>query len=199
MKKSVLFIFLLSLFGVMSFAQGYQIGDKAADFKLKSVDGSYVSLSDYPDAKGFVVVFTCNTCPYAKAYEDRIIALDKKYAPLGYPVIAINPNDPSIVSGDSFDAMKERAREKNYPFPYLKDAFQEVYKEYGATRTPHFFVLKKDGNALIVKYIGTVDDNYKDPSMVQHTYLADAIDALIAGNNPDPATTKAIGCSIKSK
>ena len=187
------------MFSVMSFAEGYQVGDKAADFKLKNVDGSYISMSDYPEAKGFVVVFTCNTCPYAQAYENRIIAIDKKYAPLGYPVIAINPNDPSIVPGDSFEAMKERAKEKNYPFPYLKDANQEVYKEYGATRTPHIFLLNKNGNALVVKYIGTIDDNYKDASAVQQTFLADAIDALLAGKNPEPSTTKAIGCSIKSK
>lgn len=179
---------------------GYEVGDKAADFNLLNIDGSKVSLSDFPDAKGFVVVFTCNHCPFAKAYQDRIIAIDKKYKKLGYPVIAINPNDPSIVPDDSYEAMKVRAKEKSYTFPYLIDAKQEVYKEYGATRTPHVYVLQKNNQGdLIVRYIGTIDDNYQDPSSVHETYLADALDNLIAGKDPDPNFTKAIGCTIKSK
>lgn len=179
------------------FSQGYQVGDKAADFKLMNVDNKYVSLKDYPEAKGFVVIFTCNHCPYAQAYQDRIIAIDKKYKPLGYPVIAINPNDPALVPDDSFGAMQVRAKEKGYTFPYLFDAKQQVYKEYGAKRTPHVFLLKKSGDDLIVKYIGAIDNNYEDPSKVTKPFLADAIDQLLAGKNPDPSFTKAIGCSIK--
>jgi peroxiredoxin len=145
------------------------------------------------------VVFTCNHCPFAKAYEDRIINIDKRYKKLGYPVIAINPNDPEIVPDDSYDKMKVRAKEKGFTFPYLMDETQEVYKTYGATRTPHVFLLQKDPSGkLIVKYIGTIDDNYQDPEAVQQNYLSNAIDNLLAGKDADPDFTKAIGCTIKS-
>ena len=179
---------------------GYSVGDVASDFSLKNVDGKIISLSDYKDAKGFVVIFTCNHCPFAKAYQDRIIALDKKYKEKGYPVIAINPNDPEIVPDDSFAAMQERAKEKEYTFPYLFDEKQFVYKEYGATRTPHVFLLQKDKSGqLIVKYTGTIDDNYQDASAVKEKYLENALNNLLAGKEPDPSFTKAIGCSIKTK
>ena len=196
---------ILSL-GVLSFlalslvlGSGYKVGDKAVDFKLQHVDGKYVSLADFEDAKGYIVVFTCNGCPYAKAYQDRIIALDKKYKAKGYPVVAINPNDVDLKSDDSMEAMKKRAQEKGFSFPYLKDANYEVFKTYGATRTPHIYLLKKESGDLVVKYIGTIDDNYQDASAVQEAYLANAVDALIAGKDPDPNSTKAIGCTIKQK
>lgn len=196
MKKSILLF--LSLFVVLIVnAEGFEIGDKATDFKLLNVDGSYVSMSDYEDAKGFVIIFTCNHCPYAKAYEDRIIALDKKYKDLGYPVIAINPNDPEVQHQDSYELMKVRAKEKNFNFPYLFDMGQKVYPQYGATRTPHVFLLKKESADLIVKYIGAIDDNYTDEKEVEEHYLSDAIDALLNGENIAHTMTKAIGCSIK--
>src|SRR3984885_560776 len=97
---------------------GYNVGDKAIDFKLKNVDGKIVSMADYKDAKGFIVIFTCNHCPFAKAYESRIMALDTKYKAKGYPVIAINPNDPTAVAEDNFETMQQRAKAKNYAFPY---------------------------------------------------------------------------------
>jgi len=131
-------IFSISLLTItVAISQGYNVGDNASDFKLKNVDGKFVSLSDYPDAKGFTVIFTCNHCPYAIAYEDRIIELDKKYKKLGYPVIAINSNDPEIAPDDSYDKMIVRAKEKGFTFPYLYDETQEVYRKYGAKRTPH--------------------------------------------------------------
>ena len=197
--KKILIVFWMTLIPLAVLADGYQPGDKARGFRLKNVDGQVVSLDDYPSAKGFVVIFTCNTCPYAVAYEDRIIDLDMKYRPLGMPVIAVNPNDPSISPGDSFDKMVQRADEKDFTFPYLFDETQEVFKAYGATHTPHVYLLKKEGSELIVKYVGTIDDNYKDASSVQKTYLADAIDAVLSGANPDPSLTKAIGCSVKYK
>jgi peroxiredoxin len=196
--KSLL-TFLLTLMAVTVIkAQGYKVGDKATDFKLENVDGKFMSLSDFPDAKGFVIIFTCNHCPFAKAYEDRIIEIDKTYRDKGYPVIAINPNDPKIVPEDSFEAMVQRSKEKGYTFPYLLDAKQEIYKIYGATKTPHVFLLKKDRvKGLEVKYIGTIDDNYQDAGAVTQKYLANAIDAVIADKLPNPDFTKAIGCSIK--
>jgi peroxiredoxin len=180
-------------------SQGYNVGDKVSDFKLKNVDGKFVSLGDYPDAKGFTIIFTCNHCPYSIAYQDRIIELDKKYKTLGYPVIAINSNDPEIAPDDSYDKMIVRAKEKGFTFPYLYDETQEVYRKYGAKRTPHVYVLQKKGSDLVVQYIGAIDDNYQDATKVTAPYLSNALDALIAGKNPDPDFTKAIGCSIKDK
>lgn len=187
------------LIAVTVSAEGYKIGDKATDFSLKNVDGKYVSLKDYKEAKGFVVVFTCNECPYAKAYQDRLIEIDKKYKKQGFPVIAINPNDPEVSKSDTFDKMVERAREKNFPFPYLVDEKQDIFKAYGATRTPHIFVLKKEGNDYVVSYIGAIDNNYKDAEAVTESYLASALDAILAGSEVDPQVTKAIGCTIKVK
>jgi peroxiredoxin len=180
-------------------AQGYKVGDKASDFKLKNVDGKMVSLKDYPQAKGFVVVFTCNHCPYAKAYQDRIIAIDKKYKAKGYPVIAINSNDPELSPEDSYDEMVVRAKEKAYTFPYLFDETQDVYRTYGAQKTPHTYLLQKEGNNLIVRYIGAIDDNYQDETKITQSYLSGALDAVLAGRTPEPSTTKAIGCGIKDK
>jgi peroxiredoxin len=191
---------LLNAIVISATEGGYSVGDVATDFKLKNTDGNYVSLSDFPDAKGFVVVFTCNHCPFAKAYQDRLIKLDKEYKAKGYPVIAINPNDPSLVPEDSYEAMQTRAKEKGFSFPYLIDESQEVYRVYGATRTPHVYLLKKEKNdKLVVKYIGAIDDNYQDPAAVTQTYLQNAINDLLAGNDPKVNYTKAIGCTIKSK
>jgi peroxiredoxin len=198
--KRFLLLLGISLSSITAtFAQGYQVGDKASDFKLKNIDGKFVSLSNYPNAKGFVVIFTCNHCPYAKAYQDRIIQLDKKYKPKGYPVIAINSNDPQIEPTDSYQNMIVRAKEKGYTFPYLFDETQNVYREYGAKRTPHVFLLQKEGGNLVVKYIGAIDNNYQDASKVTDPYVSNAVDALLAGREPNPTFTKAIGCSIKDK
>ncbi len=178
---------------------GYSVGDEATDFSLKNVDGNMVSLADFPDAKGFMVIFTCNHCPYSIAYEDRIIALNDKYASQGYPVIAINPNDPEVNEDDSFEKMQERASEKGFSFPYLFDDGQKIYPQYGATRTPHVYLLNKEEGKNIVRYIGAIDDNYEDTNDVSEPYLANAVDALLGGTEISPTETKAIGCSIKAK
>lgn len=179
------------------FVMTYSIGDKAEDFSLKNIDGKMVSLADFKDAKGFIVIFTCNTCPYSVANEDRIIELDKKYKPKGFPVVAINPNNPEVSSGDSFELMKERAAEKGFAFPYLLDEGQKVYPKYGATKTPHVFVLKKDDKDLIVKYIGAIDDSARDAGSVRTKYVENAVNALLTDQPIEMASTKAIGCSIK--
>ncbi len=175
---------------------GFQPGDKASDFDLKSVDGKNYSLASFKDAKGFIVVFTCNSCPFAVMYEDRIVELSKKYGKKGYQVIAINPNDPEVKPDDSYEKMKVRAKDKGFDFPYLFDDGQKVYPAYGATKTPHVFLLDKNH---IVKYIGAIDDNAEDASQVEEKYLENAIAALDKGKEPVPAVTKAIGCSIKVK
>lgn len=183
--------------GLSKIILSYKIGDKADDFKLKNVDGNMVSLSDFKEAKGFIVIFTCNTCPVSVANEDRIIALHEKYQGLGYPVIAINPNNPEISNGDSFELMKVRAKEKGFKFPYLFDEGQKVYPKYGASKTPHVYVLNKQDNAFVVKYIGSIDDSARNAGAVKTKYVENAVDALIKGIPIEMASTKAIGCSIK--
>lgn len=197
---TVLICFLtLTAFTVATDDNGYKVGDIATDFKLENIDGKMVSLADYTDAKGFIVIFTCNTCPYAVAYEDRIVALDKKYAAKGYPVIAIMPNDTDVKPGDNMDAMKARAKAKGFTFPYLMDKGQEIYPQYGATKTPHVYLLEKTKKGNEVKYIGAIDDNYKDANAVKVKYVENAVDALLDGNDIEQKSTRAIGCSIKVK
>lgn len=183
----------------VSSVKGYEVGDEATDFKLKNIDGKMVSLSDFKSAKGFIVVFTCNHCPYAKKYEDRIIELDKKYKALGYPVIAINPNDPNVQPEDGYQQMIERAKQKGFTFPYLVDEGQKIYPQYGATKTPHVFVLKKENGKNIVKYIGAIDNNYDNPDDISEYYAQDAVNALIKGEPVKTVKTVAIGCTIKVK
>jgi len=176
---------------------GYKVGDIATDFKLMNVDSSMVSLSDYKKAKGFIVIFTCNTCPVSVRNEDRILALDKKYKPLGFPVIAINPNNPAVQPGDSFELMKVRAKEKGFTFPYLFDKGQKIYPQYGASATPHVYILQKESKGLIVKYIGGIDNSSRNPETVSIKYAENAVDALLDGKPIEVTFTRAIGCSIK--
>ncbi len=178
---------------------GYAIGDPVADFTLtNTVDGNSVSLHDYMSKEGVIIVFTCIHCPCAQAYEQRIMDLDKKYASLGYPVIAINSNDPVAEPSDSPANMKKRAKDKNYTFPYLFDETQNVAKTFGAVRTPHVFLLKKTSAGFVMSYIGAIDDNQYDAA-TPNKYVEHAIEKLKAGKQPDPNFTKAIGCTIKWK
>lgn len=171
---------------------GYQLGEVATDFSLKDTNGKMVSLAGMKDAKGYVVTFTCNECPFAKMYEDRLIELHNKWAPQGYPVIAINSNGGA--GAEDFAAMQARAKEKGFPFPYVIDADQSVFPQYGATRTPHVFVLDA---SRTVRYIGTIDDNARSAADVKTTYVEDVLTALSQGESPAVTFTKAIGCPIK--
>jgi peroxiredoxin len=175
----------------------YKVGDSIEDFSLMNIDDKMVSLAGYTSAKGFIIIFTCNTCPYSVANEDRIIALNNKYASKGFPVIAINPNDPDVVPDDSFAAMKVRASQKGFNFPYLLDKGQKVYPKFGATKTPHVYIVSKP--EMKVEYIGAIDDSSRNPDAVNEKYVENAVDALLAGKKIDKTTTKAIGCSIKTK
>lgn len=204
MKNYILKLFAIGglvclCFSVYAQNEGYKVGDKASDFKLKNVDGSWVSMADHPDAKGFIVIFSCNTCPYVVAYEDRMNELHQKYVEKGYPLIAINSNDEESSPGDSFENMQERAASKTFSFPYVYDESQEIIKKYGATNTPQVFLLQKEGADYIVKYIGAIDNNYQDASAVTTAYVEEAMDAILAGNPVAQNTTKAIGCTIKWK
>ena len=197
MKKIILIVSLVLAYSSNAVSQGYEVGDKATDFRLLNVDGNYVSMSDYHDAEGIILIFSCNHCPYVVAYEDRMIELHNEFAPKGFPLVAVNPNDSIVVPADSYTKMIERAEEKNFPFAYLLDADQTVFPEYGATRTPHVYLLEKVDGQFVVAYIGAIDDNYRDASAVEERYLANAINALLEGERPNPDFTRAIGCTIK--
>lgn len=199
MKRILVFVLALLVLGAFApVKNGYEIGDTVADFKLKNVDGKMVSLSDFK-GKGAIVIFDCNTCPYSRAYNSRIIALNEKYASLGYPVIAINPNDPAQSAGDSFESNVAQAKEKGYTFPYLTDESQGVTTAFGATNTPHVFIVQRSGNQFKLAYIGAIDDSAKDKSAVSKKYVEDAVDALLQGKTVQSTKTKAIGCTIKFK
>lgn len=184
------------LFSSMLSPSAYIVGDQAEDFSLKNVDGRMVSLTDYKDVRGYIIVFTCNHCPYAQAYEQRIIEIHRKFSPKGFPVIAINPNSPEIVPDDSFEEMQERSREKHFPFVYLFDEEQTVGLKFGASRTPHVFILD---STLIVRYIGAIDDNMENPNGVKKRYVENAVNALLRGEHPNPDFTRAVGCTVKKK
>jgi peroxiredoxin len=200
--KKLIAVLMIAVSGLISFKAdnaGYKVGDVASDFKLKNVDGKMISLANYKSAKGYIVVFTCNHCPYAKAYESRIINLDKIYAAKGYPVIAISPNDPVSEPQDSFENMKKLAAEKKYSFPYTLDENQDVTRAYGAKATPHVYVLQKTAKGNVVQYIGAIDDDTEGTNANRTKYVENAVNALLNGKTVTTANTKAIGCSIKWK
>ena len=160
------------MLGVITKAQnGYKVGDIAADFNLKNVDGKNVSLASYKNTKGYIVVFTCNTCPVSKIYQDRVEALNKMYAKQGYTVIAINTNDPVTSPGDSYVKMQERAKEKNFSYAYLEDPNHIYTKKYGALKTPHVFVLQKSTKGNEVAYIGAIDNDQEDINPTKTTFV----------------------------
>jgi peroxiredoxin len=200
MKKIILLV-MLAFSAFLSQAQNATLkaGDTAPDFKLKNVDGKEVSFASFPKAKGYIVVFTCNTCPYAIGYEQRIIDLDNKFRPQGYPVIAINPNDPEASTADTFDKMQELAKNKKYPFPYLFDAGQKITDAYGAKRTPHIFIVSKTAKGNVVEYVGAIDNDPEGNNAQKTKYAEDVIAALKSNQKPTITQTKEIGCTVKRK
>ena len=192
---SIIMILML----VSATSTGYEVGDTVSDFKLKNVNGKLVSLSDYKDSKGVILIFDCNTCPYSKAYNDRIIALHKSFAPRGFPVVTINANDGEQSPGDAFGEMVEKAKRKNYDFPYLLDDTQRVARAFGATNTPHVFLLDRQGNSFVIAYIGAIDNNARNGAQADKKYVEDAVNALLAGKPVAVKKTKAVGCGIKWK
>ncbi|MEZ0182358.1 thioredoxin family protein [Flavobacterium oncorhynchi] len=200
MKKIILLLTLaFSAFLAQAQTATLKAGDTAPDFKLKNVDNKEVSFASFPKAKGYIVVFTCNTCPYAVGYEQRIIDLDKKFKPQGYPVIAINPNDPEASKADTFDKMQDLAKEKKYPFPYLLDPGQKITDEYGAKRTPHIFIVSKTAKGNVVEYVGAIDNDPEGTKADKVKYAEDVIAALKSNQKPAVTQTKEIGCTVKRK
>jgi peroxiredoxin len=167
-----------------------------ATAKLKNVDGKSVSIADAKGAKGTLVVFTCNECPFAKAWEERIVELGNTYAKKGIGVLVVNSNDPGIAKGDAPDLIKARATERKMQFPYVVDEGATVAKAFGATVTPEAFLFDKGGK---LAYHGTIDDNHKEPAKVEKRFLKDALEAVSAGKAPPVAETKSRGCGIKFK
>ena len=177
-----------------------QIGQPAPNFNLPAADGGRYSLEDFGDAKVLVVVFSCNHCPYVVGSEDRMIAFARGYAPRGVRVVAINSNETDNHPADSFDHMVRRAKEKGFPFPYLRDESQEVARAYGALRTPHYYAFDRgaDGQWRL-RYTGRMDDNPRTPGLQKTRELADAVDAVLAGKEPPVEVTNPIGCNVKWK
>jgi peroxiredoxin len=172
------------------------LGANAPDFSLPGVDGKTYSLKSFAGSKAIVVIFSCNHCPYVVAYEDRLIALAREFQPQGVAFIAINANDAARYPDDSFENMKLRAQQKDFPFPYVSDETQDVAEAFGAAHTPEIYVL--DGDRKLA-YHGRIDDNYQNPSKVTRRELHDALTALVAGKPVPEPETFAIGCTIKWK
>ncbi len=198
-KLMILLAGALMLTSRINAGEPYKPGDIASDFHLKNVSGELISMSQFKDAKGFIVVFCCNTCPVVKKYEQRIIDLNTQFSSKGYPVIAINSNDKSVSPGDSFEEMKKVALDKGYKFPYIYDESQEVAKLWGATNTPHVYVISRTGDQLVVRYVGAIDNNADDPVKADKKYVVNAVNALLMNNQVPITETKAIGCGIKWK
>ncbi|MEQ6119921.1 thioredoxin family protein [Reichenbachiella sp. MALMAid0571] len=198
---SVVLIFFVNAkkTSILENSEKYEVGDYARDFNLKSTDGTMVSMAGMKEAKGFIIIFTCNTCPFSKMYEERIKELHTEYSTKGFPVIAINPNDQDLSPEDSFESMKARAKAQKFNFPYLQDETQEIVTSYGASRTPQVFVLLKEKDKYKVAYEGAIDNNHRDASMASKKYVKEAVDNLLLGKEVQTKFTKAIGCSIKWK
>ena len=168
-----------------------QIGDAAPGWAdIVGTDDQKHALADYKEAKLLVLVFTTNHCPVAQAYQERLVAMAKDYQPKGVQVVAVNVNK---IEPDRLEAMKKRAKEKGFNFPYLYDATQKIGRDYGAAVTPHVFVLDKDRK---IAYIGAVNDNMNVEKVKKH-YLREAVNALLAGKTPPQAVTTPVGCHIE--
>jgi peroxiredoxin len=170
------------------------IGDRAISFSLPAIDGEQYSLASFDGSKALAVIFSCNHCPYVQAWEDRMVQIQADYQGKGFQIIAINANDALKYPDDDFEAMKRRAREKGFNFPYLRDESQEVARAYSAERTPEVFLFDADRSLV---YHGAIDDSYDSPEAVEHAYLRDAIEATIAGEELEVKTTSPVGCTIK--
>ena len=194
-----LLVLILTQFGSAQNTKGYSLGDAVADFRLKNVDGRQITLTEFRSQKGLIVVFMSNHCPFSKAYEDRLIALDRKFSPQGYSVLAIMPNDPKAYEDDSFENMQIRSREKGYSFAYAIDETQATARAFGSTRTPEVYVLKQAGGQFVLEYMGAIDDSPQDSASAQRRYVDEAVSNLLSGRPVQSPITKPIGCAIKWK
>jgi peroxiredoxin len=171
------------------------IGDAmpASTVKLDNVDGRELTLAQVAGPKGTLVIFSCNHCPWVRAWEERLVTIGNTDSKRGVGVIAVSSNDPQVYPEDALPQMKERAKAKNYEFPYVLDTTSDVGRAFGATHTPEAFLFDASGHLV---YHGAIDDNARDVAAVKHHYLRDALDALLAGRRPAVQETKALGCAI---
>jgi len=192
--KSSLFVLSLLLSPTLAWAIATGDAIPMKDTRLQNVDGKELAIADVAGSKGTLVVFTCNHCPYAKAWESRIVDLGNSYAKQGIGVIAINSNDPAVAPEDDLDHMKERAKAKGFGFAYAVDSTSGVARAFGATKTPEVYLFDASGK---LAYHGAVDDTSRSAEGVKEHYLKDALDAVVAGKPVAKAETKALGCGIK--
>ena len=198
-RNAAAIVSLCSLTGILmvpAAAMALGIGDEmpAKIEKLKDVDGREIKISDVSGAKGTLVIFTCNHCPYVKAWEDRIVALGNQYSEKGIGVVAINSNDPKVSPDDGYEQMQQRSKDKGMKFPYAVDETSAIAKAFGATKTPEVFLFDATGK---LAYHGAVDDNSEKATEVKSHYLKDALEAVEAGKPVATTETKALGCGIK--
>ena len=196
MRSIISIIALFILITSMVFNNKPTTENTVKDFSLLNTDGKQVSLSNYPDAKGFIVIFTCNHCPFAKLYPKRFNEMTAKYKKLGVPLIAISSTDTVTYEEDSYALMVQKSKKEKFKFPYLYDNTQAVAKDFKADKTPHAFIIWKENNEWIVKYNGAIDDNGFEPKKVQNPYVMNAVDSLLANKNVGVKDTKSIGCKI---
>jgi peroxiredoxin len=197
MKKLVFFFYAIALVVFSSYTV-YEKEKTISDFKLKSATTNrWVSLSDYKNAKGFVIVFSCNKCPMAKFYSQRLNQMDAKYKKLGVPVLAINSMDTLAYAEESFKLMQKKAKKDQFQFPYLQDKKQNIAKEFKATLTPQAFVIwKNKAGKFVIKYQGAIDDNAGEPEKIKHHFLTDAIDDLLQEKEVATPKSESFGCRI---
>jgi peroxiredoxin len=196
MKKLIIATIILLCSGLQ--AKELDLGSilPLEDVKMLDISGEHISLGEAKGKNGLLVIFSCNTCPWVIKWEDRYVELAKKYESKGVGMIALNSNETSFESSDSIDEMKKHAKENSYNFYYARDDGSILAREFGATRTPHVYLFDAEDQLV---YRGAIDDNAKNQKKVKKPYVADAIDAMLAGNTIKYASTKALGCGIKFK
>ena len=199
MKRSKQTIPILTLLLLFITITGFKVPEQiktVSNFELTGVTGQKISTANYNDAKGFVVIFTCLHCPFAKLYDDRLNQLNAKYSKLHVPLLLINSSDTIMFPNESLANMARIAKAKKYTFPYLFDPSQKVARDFNAEKTPHAFVVWKEKNQLVIKYSGAIDDNGAHPSEVKTTYVANALDDLLNNKPVAVASGRSIGCAI---
>ena len=202
--RRIIVVVIALNFWVLGLSQANSVADSSTikqdaivqPFLLKCVSGEFVGMSTYPEAKGMIVVFTCNHCPFAKLYPERMNELHRKYAAKGIPLLAISSTDTVLFDEDGFVEMQKVAQQQGFVFPYLFDAEQTVVQDFGAQKTPHAFVLSRSEEGWKIVYSGSIDDNGADPSAVKHKYVEDAVRAVLKHKKVKVAHTSSIGCFI---
>jgi peroxiredoxin len=191
----IVIVFVLVSVAITTSSYNSNVDSVIPDFSLRNVDGKIVSTTDYKNAKGFIVIFTCNHCPFAKLYTKRMNELSSKYSALNVPLIAINSMDSIIYEDESYSKMKAKSIKDSFQFPYLQDASQTVGKEFGAEHTPTAYVIWKDENQWKIKYKGAIDDNGENPSKA-NPFIGNAVDELLNNKPVTNPITESFGCRI---